>query len=184
VTAPATIWITGISAAGKSTLGSGLCDALRAAGMNEFELLDGEEVRARLTRKYGYSTEERNALAFVIGEMALEANEAGRVAIVCAISHVRETRQRIRTSIGRFMEVYLDCPVEVAADRDYKHQYEKALAGEIDNFIGVTEPYQASDDPELVLHTGKQSPAECLAELVKATFEFLDVDATSNTGDG
>lgn len=169
----ATIWITGISAAGKSTLGFGLEKALTEAGVTNIELLDGEEVRARLTRKYGYTTEERNALALVIGDMAREANEKGNVAIVCAISHVAATRAQIRDRIGDFMEVYLDCTVEVAAKRDYKDQYIRALAGEIENFIGVTEPYQESAHPELVLHTGDASVEECLERLAASALAFL-----------
>lgn len=168
-----TVWITGISAAGKTTLGRGLVRSLRERGIASVEILDGEEVRARLDRQYGYTTAERSALSLFIAGLAEQANRDGKLAIVCAISHVHETRLEIRGRLGHFMEVFLDCPVEAAAARDYKDQYARAFAGDIDNFIGVTEPYQPSDHPELVLATASEPPERSLERLNEAVLEFI-----------
>ena len=171
-----TILITGISASGKSTLGKCLRDDLLLDGFKKVELIDGEAFRERLRalgKEYGYSTEDRNAVLTETTRFALERNNLGYVCIVCTIAHVRTTRESIRERIGNIMEVYLDCPVEVCADRDKKGQYNKAFAGLSDNFVGVTEPYQRSDDVELVLDTDRQSIEECSAILLRKTLSFL-----------
>ena len=124
-------------------------------------------------KEYGYSTEDRNAVLRETARFALERNKLGYVCIVCTIAHVRTTRERIRERIGNFMEVYLDCPVEVCAERDNKGQYSKAFAGLSDNFVGVTEPYQRSDDVELTLDTYRASIEECSAILLRKTLSFL-----------
>ena len=171
-----TIFITGISASGKSTLGKLLFERLRHSSISNVELLDGEEVRQRLEaagRHYGRSTADRNAVAIEIAEMASDANEKGYVCIVCTIGHHRQTRERVRERIGRVFEVYLDCPVEVCAERDRKGHYAKALAGYYDNFIGVTEPYQRSEEVELTLNTDRNTIDECSSILLSETLSFL-----------
>ena len=92
---------------------------------------------------------------------------------VCTIGHHRQTRERVREKIGRFFEVYLDCPVEVCAERDRNGHYAKAFAGLYDDFIGVTEPYQVSERVELVLDTDRKPVDECSAILLKEALEFL-----------
>ena len=174
--ASGTVFITGISASGKTTLGQRLRDDLRRNGFKRVELLDGEVLRERLRalgRDYGYSTEDRNAVLKETASFALELNDQGYVCIVSTIAHVRKTREQIRDRIGNFMEVYLDCPVEVCAARDRKEQYAKAFAGLIDNFVGVTEPYEHSENVELALRTGEQSVEECSEVLLTETVNFL-----------
>lgn len=168
-----TIWITGLSASGKTTLGLQLREALVSEGIRNVELLDGEELRKSLGKSYGFSTEDRNAFALDIGQLAQECNEGGNIAIVCAISHVREIRLKIRKQIARFTEVYLNCPVEVCARRDYKGQYRKAFSGIYDNFIGVTEPYQLSDQPDLTLDTANGTKEHCSKVLLAHVLAFL-----------
>jgi adenylylsulfate kinase-like enzyme len=171
-----TIFITGISASGKSTLGKGLCNDLLNDGFRKVELIDGEAFRERLIasgKEYGYSTEDRNAVLRETTRFAVERNNLGYVCIVCTIAHVQTTRERIREKIGNFMEVYLDCPVEICAERDRKGQYSKAFAGLSDNFVGVTEPYQRSDDVELTLDTYRQSVEACSTILLRKTLSFL-----------
>ena len=141
------------------------------------ELLDGDETRKRLPQPYGYSNEDRKTVGLLVRKLANECNKRGNIAIVCAISHVKQTRAQIREHLAPdFMEVYLDCPVEVCADRDIKGHYQKALAGEYENFIGVTEPYQLSDQPELILDTVNQSVDQCTDILVQYTLKFFDLD--------
>ena len=171
-----TILITGISASGKSTLGRSLFDALLQNGFKKVELVDGEAFRERLRasgKEYGYSTEDRNAVLRETTRFALERNNLGYVCIVCTIAHVRNTREQIRERIGNFMEVYLDCPVEVCAERDKKGQYAEAFAGNHDNFVGVTEPYQRSEGVELTLDTNRESIEECSTILLIKTLSFL-----------
>lgn len=168
-----TIWITGLSASGKTTLGWRLKELLASGGIDNVEFLDGEELRKSLGKCYGFSTEERKAFALDIGQLAAECNSRGNVAIVCAISHVREIREGIRKQLRNFMEVYLNCAVEVCAQRDYKGHYQKAFAGLYDNFIGVTEPYQPSDKPELTIDTAAESVETCSKILLQHVVEFL-----------
>jgi len=171
-----TIFITGISASGKSTLGKRLRDNLVSSEINNVKLLDGEDIRRQLERRgkhFGYSTAERNQVALEIARIASEYNQQGFVCIVCSICHLKEIREQMRAIIGKVMEVYLDCPVSVCAQRDYKGNYAKAMQGLYGNFIGVTEPYQKSDHTESVLFTGKDSIEVCSQILLKAAMDFL-----------
>jgi len=171
-----TIFITGISASGKSTLGLRLKEALAAGGISNAQLIDGEDTRRRLLeegRTYGYSPEERRHVALEMARMASEYNRQGIVCIICSICHTRTLREEMHKVIGNVMEVYLDCPVKVCAERDYKNQYSRAFKGFVDNFIGVTEPYQMSDGVKLVLRTGDDSIDKCSQILFKSAMAFL-----------
>lgn len=171
-----TIFITGISASGKSTLGLRLKEDLASSGIRGARLIDGEDTRKRLLeqgKSYGYSPEERRQVALEMARMASEYNRQGIVCIICSICHTRALREEMRTMIGNVMEVYLDCPVRICAERDYKGQYAKAFEGLIDNFIGVTEHYQISEDVRLVLRTGEDSVGKCSKILLKSTMAFL-----------
>ena len=169
---PGTIWITGLSASGKTTLGKQLHEDLKSREINEVILLDGEAVRERIGN-FGYTNEERNKVAFRIAEIALESNKNGKVVIVAGITHQRKTRAKIREYLGQYTEVYLKCPVDVCAARDYKGNYRKAFAGELDNFVGVTFPYEESD-PELILDTQTKSAEECSKILLTHVLNFIN----------
>tara|TARA_Y100001968_G_scaffold42555_1_gene32611 strand:+ start:832 stop:1335 length:504 start_codon:yes stop_codon:yes gene_type:complete len=163
-----------LSGSGKTTLGTSLYNALGKLGINNLELLDGDETRKRLPSNFGYSTEDRQAVGMLVANLALESNRKGNIAIVCAISHVRKVRLNIREILApNFIEVYLDCPVDICADRDVKGHYRKALAGHYDNFVGITEPYQISDNPELVLDTVNKTSTECADILLNYTLKFF-----------
>jgi adenylylsulfate kinase-like enzyme len=178
------VWITGIPASGKTTTGKTLYEALRAEGVEDVVWLDGEQVREMLKDRFGFSSDEREKVAEQVVRLVREYNEQGKVVIVSTISHRIETRRWIRARLGRFLEVYLKCPVEVCAERDYKDNYRKAFAGKFDNFPGVTEPYEESD-PELVLCTATHSVAECGEALLRRVREFItppaDVAAASDS---
>ena len=169
---PATIWLTGLSASGKTTLGEHLYADLLLRGVENIVLLDGEAVREQLG-SFGYLAGERTQVAFKKAELARKFNQEGKTVIVTGISHKRETRAKLREYLGRFMEVYLKCPVAVCAQRDYKGQYQKALAGELANFIGVTADYEESN-PELVLNTEQKSVDECAEILLSRVLVFLN----------
>ena len=171
-----TIFLTGLSASGKSTLGKQLRDDLIKKGIKSVKLLDGEEIRQQFAQKgkhYGYSREERNEVALEIARMAHEYNIEGIVCIVCSICHLKCIREEMRSIIGNVMEIYLDCPVNICAKRDIKGQYANALKGKLDNFVGVTEPYELSDNPELILDTANNTIEECAHILYKHVMDFL-----------
>jgi len=170
---PGTIWITGVSASGKSTLGGRLLSNLKAIGVNNVKLLDGEDIRKELGDTYGYMTNDRNAILEKTIQMARECNEDGVIAIVSTISHKRAIRQKARDTITSFMEVFLDCPLDVCIERDYKGHYQKALNGEYKNFIGITESYEISDSPELVINTKSLTIVECQKLLLDGVVRFL-----------
>lgn len=164
---PLAVWITGLSASGKTTLGGALVRHLTASGLAAV-WLDGAEIRGRLDRSYGYSREERVLVVDKIGEMAAEVNDAGQIAVVSTISHVQSARTAVRTRLKNFFEIYLNCPPEVCATRDYKGQYRRAFDGELDNFVGVTEPYEESSKVELAIDTAALSADEVLASAIAA----------------
>ena len=174
MTTPATIWITGITASGKTTLGRKLYQYLQSLYPEDrLEFLDGDEIRKKLDREYGHSTSERMAVLGKIVEMAEALNQRGKIVIVSTVSHKKEMREFARSRIAHFFEVYLQCSVKDCAERDYKGHYQKAMAGEYDLFAGVTEPYETSEAPELVLDTASQSIEVCSQTLCDRVTDFL-----------
>jgi len=171
-----TIFITGISASGKTTLGKRLEEDLKKRGIDDVKLLDGEDIREKLEKRgkhYGYTTKERNKVVLAYAHMAQEYNREGVNCILCTIAHMRDTRRKMKTIMGDVIEVYLDCPIDICAGRDYKGQYAKAFKGLCDNFIGVTDHYQKSDSVNLILHTGIDSAEKCSAILLEAAMAFF-----------
>ena len=171
-----TILITGISASGKSTLGKRLHQDLVANGIHNVKCLDGEDLRKQLAEQgkyYDHSIQARSELSVKFAQIALEYNRKGINCILCSIYHVRQWRQQIRKMMDNFMEVYLNCSVNVCAQRDYKGHYKKAFAGEYSDFIGVTEPYEESNDVELTLDTSISSIEECSEALIEASLDFI-----------
>ena len=171
--APATIWLTGISASGKSTLSRALRDALGAAGIAGVTVVDGEQVRARLSNHFGHGVADRLAVLDHIIEAAAAANRDGVVAVVATISHQRRMRARARARLPRFMEVFLDCPPDVCAARDDKGNYARARRGETGPFVGVDLEYERSEAADLVLDTATMTVEESARRLLDASLEFL-----------
>ena len=170
---PGTIWVTGISASGKTTLGNHLFENMKEKGIHNVEFLDGEALRAKLDKKYGYSMEERFAVARNTVTLARRINDDGSFAIVSTITGQKVMREHARECLPHFMEVYLNCPVEICAARDSKGNYEKAFAGLLENFTGVTSPYEPTDSPELTLDTASLSVQECSKILLEKTLSFF-----------
>jgi adenylylsulfate kinase len=121
------------------------------------ELLDGDEVRTNLCQGLGFSREDRDTNIARIGYVASKLSKHGVAVLVAAISPYRQARDRVRTGVDTFVEVYVAAPVSTCAERDPKGLYAKALAGEIKNFTGVSDPYEPPLDPEIVLHTEAES---------------------------
>jgi adenylyl-sulfate kinase len=166
-----TLWFTGLSGAGKSTLAVAVEQELRRRGM-KVEVLDGDVVRTNLSKGLGFSKEDRDINIRRIGFVCnlLTRNEV--VAIAAAISPYKAIRNENRALIGRFVEIYCECPINVLADRDVKGLYKKALAGEIKGFTGVDDPYEAPDNPEITIHSGAETPAESVRKILR-TLELM-----------
>jgi adenylyl-sulfate kinase len=161
-----TIWLTGLSGSGKSTIAHILEAELRQRG-HKVEVLDGDTVRQHLSKGLGFSKEDRDTNILRIGWVCEILSRNDVVAIGSAISPYREIRDQIRGNIGRFVEVYVEAPLQVLADRDVKGLYKKAMAGEIQNFTGVNDPYEAPEHAEVVCHTdGSETPEQSAAKVI------------------
>jgi len=165
------IWFTGLSGAGKSTLTGILAPELRDKGL-KVEVLDGDEVRTNLSKGLGFSKEDRDTNIRRIGWVAHLLARNGVCVITAAISPYREIRDENRALIKNFVEVFVQCPIPALAERDVKGLYKKALAGEIKNFTGVSDPYEEPLRPEVVVNTDRQSPRES-ADLILARLRDL-----------
>jgi len=157
------LWFTGLSGSGKTTLSIALERALyeRKALVT---ILDGDVVRGGLNKDLGFSSEDRKENIRRIGEVARLLSETGFLVIVAFISPFRNDRDRIRASIdaGRFIEIFVDCPLEVCEQRDAKGLYRKARKGQIPDFTGISSPYEPPLNPEVHLRTDRQSLDQCV----------------------
>lgn len=160
-----TVWFTGLPSSGKSTLARLVEARIRARGFPVM-MLDGDEVRTWLTAGLGFSREDREENIRRIAHLAMFQNRAGVATITAAISPYRSSRADARRVIGRFLEVYVDCPLEVCEQRDVKGLYRKARRGEVARFTGVSDPYEPPLDPEVVVRTDRESEEECVARIV------------------
>jgi sulfate adenylyltransferase/3'-phosphoadenosine 5'-phosphosulfate synthase len=177
------VWFTGLSGAGKSTLAAMLAGEIARRGAH-VETLDGDEVRMHLSKGLGFSKEDRDTNIRRIGFVAKLIARSGACAITAAISPYREIRAEVRRAAdGRFCEVYCACPIEALSARDAKGLYKKALAGEIKNFTGVDDPYEAPENAEVVVHTDKETKEESLAKIL-AKLEDLGYVPRSATAQG
>jgi adenylylsulfate kinase len=175
-----TIWFTGLSGSGKSTVAEIVEAELRDHG-HKVEVLDGDVVRTNLSKGLGFSKEDRDTNIRRIAFVADLLSRNGVVSITAAISPYREIRDEARELMGdRFVEVFVKASVEECARRDVKGLYEKAFSGEIKEFTGVSDPYEDPIDPELVLETELESPEESaqrVLELVQAKLQAEKVPA-------
>lgn len=155
-----TLWFTGLSGSGKTTVSEIVEKELRQR-LGEVEVLDGDIVRTNLSKGLGFSKEDRDTNILRIGFVAKLLTRNGVAVIVSAISPYKEAREQVRRDIGEnFIEVFVHAPVEVCAQRDVKGLYKKAFDGEIEQFTGVTDPYEPPDAPELTLKTEEEEPEE------------------------
>ena len=160
-----TLWFTGLSGSGKTTIAKLVAQELRDRDL-KVERLDGDIVRQSLTRDLGFSKEDRDKNIERVTFVAKLLTRNG-VAVLCSfISPYRARRLKSRQEIGEFIEVFVECPVTVCADRDVKGMYAKAFAGEIQNFTGVSDPYEDPENPEIVCHTAEETVEESAAIVV------------------
>ena len=169
-----TLWFTGLSGSGKSTIAHLVGPMLEERG-HVVEYLDGDTVRTHLSKGLGFSKEDRDTNIERIGWVASRLTRQGGAVIAAAISPYEETRQKARAMVeewGTFVEVYIATSVEECARRDVKGLYEKAFKGEIKGFTGVDDPYEAPANPELVVQTEEHEPEES-ARIIVAKLEEL-----------
>ena len=154
-----TIWLTGLSGVGKSTISKLLVERLRAEG-RRVELLDGHEFRRHLSKGLGFTKEERDENIRRIGFVCELLSRNGVIAVVAAISPYRSTREEIRARVNSFFEIYVHCPLDVLVARDVKGLYKRAIAGQLPHFTGVSDPYEPPTNPDVAVNSSVQTPAE------------------------
>lgn len=163
-----TLWFTGLPSSGKSTVAKRVEEELRGQGI-EMHNLDGDNVRKKLHPDLGFTEDERATNNRRVSFIARLMNEHDIGVIVAAVSPFKDARENARQEIeqsGDFIEIFVDCPVEVCKERDPKGLYAKAEQGQIDNFTGVNHPFQEPDDPEIVVNTAENSPEDCVEHVL------------------
>jgi adenylyl-sulfate kinase len=171
-----------MSGAGKTTLATAVEEILRDRGL-KVELLDGDVVRTNLSKGLGFSKEDRDTNIKRIGFVCKLLTRNGVVAIGSAISPYREVRDFIRQDIERFVEVYCNCPMEVLIERDVKGLYKKALAGEIENFTGISDPYEEPLNAEVVVNTDTETHQESVGKILARLEELNFIPQASGDQD-
>ena len=160
------MWFTGLSGAGKTTIAEIVEHELRERN-RRVEVLDGDIVRTNLSKGLGFGRDDRNVNVLRIGFVANLLTRNGVGVIVSAISPYKEARDQVRRRIVDFVEVFVDAPLEVCAERDVKGLYKKAFAGEIEQFTGVSDPYEPPAAPDLVLKTDEEMPEESAHKVIE-----------------
>ena len=166
------IWFTGLSGSGKSTVANQVAAHLHQSGRITY-VLDGDNIRHGLNKNLGFSPEDRQENIRRIGEVAKLFADAGLITTTAFISPYRQDRDAVRDimSPDRFIEVFVDCPLEVCENRDPKGLYKKARAGELKGFTGIDAPYEAPQSPELVVNTNELDVAGCTEQVIDYLME-------------
>ncbi len=162
------LWFTGLSGSGKSTLAHAVEETLHQQGCRTF-VCDGDNVRHGLCGDLGFSNEDRAENIRRIGQMAKLFVESGMIVLTAFISPFSVDRRRVRMMVDHpedFIEVFCDCPLEICEQRDIKGLYQRARKGEIDNFTGISSPYETPHDADLVVKTGERTVEQCVQEVL------------------
>ncbi len=174
-----TVWFTGLSGAGKTTISRAVEKELKSHGY-KVEVLDGDVVRQNLTKGLGFSKEDRDENIRRVGFVANLLTRNQVIVLVSAISPYQEIREEVRQRIGNFVEVYVNAPLEVCEERDVKGLYRKARSGEIKNFTGIDDPYEPPQNPEVECRTDlesvEESVSKVLTKLQELRFFKMEVD--------
>jgi adenylyl-sulfate kinase len=161
-----TVWFTGLSASGKSTAAKHLESELSNFTRSPIYVIDGDHLRKTINKDLGYTREERNIASERIAYVAKILNDNGVICLVSNISQDRNIRNLVRKIIKEFVLVFLDTPLEVCVKRDFKGNYKKAMNGEIDNFVGITEEYEQPDDAEITIDTVNYNPEKVARKVI------------------
>ena len=166
------IWFTGLSGSGKSTVANQVAAHLHQSGRITY-VLDGDNIRHGLNKNLGFSPEDRQENIRRIGEVAKLFADAGLITTTAFISPYRQDRDAVRDimSPDRFIEVFVDCPLEICENRDPKGLYKKARAGELKGFTGIDAPYEAPQNPELIVNTNELDVAGCTEQVIAYLME-------------
>lgn len=170
-----TIWFTGLSGAGKSTITGVLVKELEKRWIKH-EVLDGDVVRTNLSKGLGFSKEDRDINIRRIGFVCDLLTRNGVITIAAAISPYRNIRDENRAMIGNFVEVFAHAPLEVCEERDVKGLYKKARAGEIKEFTGISDPYEKPENPEVICNTHEESPEQSAKKIIDKLVELGYID--------
>ena len=169
------LWFTGLSGSGKSTLSEALGRALRERGIG-FETLDGDEVRTHLSKGLTFTKEDRDINVRRIGYVARLLARNGVIVMTAAISPYAEAREEVRSEVKRdgaaFVEIYTEAPLDVLAERDVKGLYKRAMAGKLDNFTGVSDPYEPPDSPEVHVRSDRETVQDSVTKIL----DYLDAN--------
>lgn len=164
-----TVWFTGLSGAGKTTICKAVEQKLLEQGY-KVEVLDGDIVRQNLTKGLGFTKEDRDENIRRIGFVAQLLTRNGVIVLVAAISPYRDVRNEVRQKIGNFIEIYVNAPLDVCEQRDVKGLYQKARSGQIKNFTGIDDPYEAPTYPEVECKTDHENLDESVTKVLEAIF--------------
>jgi adenylylsulfate kinase len=162
-----TVWFTGLSSAGKSTLCEAVAKSLKLMGVR-YEVLDGENIREHLCKDLGYSKHDRDENVRRIGFVADLLTRNGVVVLAAAISPYRSVREEVRRHIGDFVEVYVNAPLNVCEQRDVKGLYKAARAGKLKSFTGIDDPYEPPEHADVECHTDRETLEESLEKVLRA----------------
>lgn len=177
-----TLWFTGLSGAGKTTIAQRIEEILRARGL-KVELLDGDVIRTNLSKGLSFSKEDRDINIKRIGFVCNLLTRNGVIAIASAISPYREVRDYNRQLIGHFIEVFVKCSLDTCIERDVKGLYKKALAGEISNYTGVSDPYEEPLDPEVTVDTEAETVEESVTKIIWKLEELRYLEERCDQGE-
>lgn len=166
-----TVWFTGWSGSGKTTLAKALENELKKRGIRNIQRLDGDIVRKDLTRDLGFTKEDRDENIRRVTFVADLLSNNGVITLVSFISPYIKARDNARKRCSNFVEVYVKCSKEELIKRDMKGLYKKALAGEIENFTGISDPYEEPPNPEVAVETDKENIEECLEKIISVLEE-------------
>lgn len=171
---PVLLWLTGLSGSGKSTLADRVEQSLHEQGYKTY-LLDGDNIRHGLNNNIDFSEEGRKENIRRIGEVAKLFIDAGIIVISAFISPFREDRDAVRKLLkeGEFIEIHVDCPLEICEQRDVKGLYAKARRGEIPNFTGISSPFEIPTQPEITVHTDQEQPEACVNKILSYTYNKI-----------
>jgi adenylylsulfate kinase len=172
-----TIWFTGLSGAGKTTISRAVEQKLLSYGYKKVEILDGDVVRQNLTKGLGFSKEDRDENIRRVGFVANLLTRNQVIVLVSAISPYQEIRQEVRERIGNFIEVYVNAPLAICEQRDVKGLYKKARAGEIKNFTGIDDPYEPPLHPDVECRTDLETLEESVAKVLAKLKQFDSLEA-------
>jgi adenylylsulfate kinase len=177
----ATVWFTGLPSSGKSTIAREVYQRLNDRGCAA-ELLDGAEIRESLSRGLGFSPQDREENVRRIGYVAKLLSRNGVIAICAAVSPYRASREEVRRNSTNFIEVYVHCPVEVAESRDTDGMYAAARRGEIEDFTGISAPYEPPSAPEVYVDSSSESVDQAAWKVIR-TLEMVGVISADSTGE-